>query len=203
MKKYALLSAVIFCSASAFAGPITPGTAWYEFSFGLATSPAVGCGDPFVICGPTQNPVADQTNTVPWTFTLAGTGSIFVLDLGDIGDRFEVFDNLISLGPTSAITTGNGTSPCGFDIACADGDSQYSRGLFALGAGSHSITINVIQNAVGTISGDAVFQVTAGPASVPDTGTSVLLFGISLVGILFAQTRWRVARVRVSAASGE
>ena len=189
MKKYALLSAVVLCSASVFGGSITPGTTWYEFDFGLATSPAVGCGDPGTNCTTTQNPVADKTNTVPWTFTLAGTGSIFVLDLGAIGDQFQIFDNLISLGLTSAITAGDGTNPCGFDIACANGDSRYSRGLFALGSGFHSITIDVIQNAAGSTAGQAVFQVTPVSASVPDTGASVLLFGISLVVILFTQTR--------------
>jgi hypothetical protein len=167
-------------------GSVTPGTTWYEFAFGQATSDAIGCGTQGT-CGQTQNPVADRTNTSPWTLTLTGSGgSIFVLDLGDIGDRFQVFDNSISLGLTSAITTGNGTNPCGsLDIGCSNADSQYSRGLFALGSGAHSITISVIQNAAGTTFGQSVFQVTQ---AVPEPGTLVFV-GTGLLGLGYLRRR--------------
>src|SRR4051812_19207667 len=93
--KCVLFGALALSVGPVFGGPTTPGTTWYEFDFGTAgtsTADAVGCGDSGT-CSVTQNPVADRTNAVPWTFSLLNGGSIFVLDLGDVGDRFEVFDN--------------------------------------------------------------------------------------------------------------
>src|SRR5262249_4800721 len=147
-----------------FGSTITLDGTWYEFNFGLATSTATGCFNTGAItdCTLTQNPVANVSNTSPWTFT--GAASLFVLDLGDVGDRFEVFDNTVSLGMTSNISN-TGGNPCGspgtLDIACSQGNAAYSRGTFDLGSGDHSITINVIQNATNTTFGQAVFNATA------------------------------------------
>jgi hypothetical protein len=197
--KWVVLGALALGVVPAFGGPITPGTTWYEFDFGTAgtsTADAVGCGDSGT-CSVTQNPVADRTNTVPWTFSLLNGGSILVLDLGDVGDRFQVFDNagsgIVSLGLTTDVPNPATTNPCGgsgvLDITCSLGNSAYSRGTFALGSGAHSITIDVVRNAGTTIFGQAVFQVTASPSGVPEPGT-LLLMGTGLVGLVYLKRRY-------------
>jgi len=196
--RFVALSALALGVAPLFGAAITPGTTWYEFDFGTAntsTADAVGCGDSGT-CTPTQNPVANQTNTVPWTFSLLNGGSIFVLDLGDVGDRFEVFDNpgngVGSLGLTSDVPNPATTNPCGspgvLDITCSQGNNAYSRGLFSLGSGPHSITIDVVRNAGTTTFGQAVFQVTAAPSGVPEPGTLILM-GTGLLGLAYLRRR--------------
>ena len=189
-----MLGAILVGAVPGFAGAITPGATWYEFDFGIATSAAFGCGSALAggTCSTTQNPVADKTNTDPWTFTLASGGSLFVLDLGDVGDRFEVFDNFNGGGIASIGLTSNvpnlGTNPCGspgtLDITCSAGNSAYSNRLYALGAGTHSITINITQNALNTSFGQAVFQVTA--SAVPESSTAILM-GAGLLALLAAR----------------
>ena len=175
-------------------GAITPdnGSTYHEFFFGAATSAAGSCGG---TCTATTNPVADQSIAPPWTFS--GPASVFVLDFGHIGDRFEIFDNGGSLGMTSNVTN-TGLDPCGLDITCALGNAGYSRGTFAfVGAGPHSLTINVIQNFSGCATagpggtnncfGNDVFSATS-TAGVPEPG-AVTLMGAGLLGLAFLRRR--------------
>jgi hypothetical protein len=161
--------ALVLCASTASADPILADGSWHEFLFGVAVSPASACGGG---CTPTTNPVADQSSDSPWTFS--GPGTLTVLDLFQKGDRFEAFDFGISLGTTSVVAN-TGVSSCGGDISCALADAGYSRGVINLGAGAHSLTLNVIQNAVNTGGGAAAFQL----ASVPEPGL-LLLFGAGL-----------------------
>jgi hypothetical protein len=196
----AVLGALALGVVPAFGGAITPGTTWYEFDFGTAgqsSAHAVGCGTSGT-CSVTQNPVADRTNTSPWTFSLLNGGSIFVLDLGDVGDRFEVFDNfngggIASIGQTSNVANPSPSSnPCGapgtLDITCSQGNAAYSNRLYSLATGSHSITIDVVQNAGTTTFGQAVFQVSANAVGVPEPGTIVLM-GTGLLGLVYLRRR--------------
>src|SRR5258708_3703338 len=136
----------------AFGDSIFADGSYHEFTFGLAPGGVIGCGPANAqVCSATSNPVAERNSTSPWTFT--GPAVLFLVDIGDIGDTFRVFDNLVSLGDTSA-TTGT-TNPCVFDIACSIlhdtaniGSTGYSEGTFVIsGAGSHSITIDLLTNA--------------------------------------------------------
>jgi len=185
----AILSAPLFAIVGSSIA--IDGTTYHEFVFGVASAspgtPATGCGPANAAsCSATTNPVAETNTVSPWTFS--GAATLFVLDIGDIGDRFDVFDNGTLLGPTSA-TSGSG-NPCGpsgtLDIACAlihnGGPTNLSSGTFQLPAGSHSITLSVIANAPATTFGDAVFLV--GPPSIsatPAPPTSLLIFAGMLI----------------------
>jgi len=61
----------------------------------------------------------------------------------------------------------------------------YSNASFVLGPGSHSITINVTQNALDTVGGAGVFSVSAVPAvPAPATwllvGSGLVSFGLAI-----------------------
>jgi len=158
-------------NGSLFDAAITPDGTWHEFLFNTATSAAMACGGG---CVPTVNPIAVQ-DSPPWTF--AGPAIITVLDLFAHGDRFQLFDNALPLG-SSSVVLNDGLNTCDNNIGCALADVRYSRLVATVGAGAHSLTINVIQNALGNTSGAAVFQA----APVPEPGTMMLMGGI-LVGV--------------------
>jgi hypothetical protein len=107
-----------------------------------------------------------------------------VLDLFIAGDQFDVFDNGVDLGDTS-VPTNTGYAACSNDIGCALADANYSLGVYDLGAGDHSITIEVVQNAAGQDGGAAALSVTA--AAAPEPGTLALL-GAGL-GALYLRRR--------------
>ena len=168
---------------------ITTDGSWHEFAFNLAGTFAFSCGGG---CDPTVNPVAEQTSAAPWTFT--GPGMVTLTDLFARGDQFELFDAGVLVGSTS-VPTNDGATTCpssgiGNDILACLADPTYSHGVFTVGAGAHSLTIEVIQNAVGTDGGAAVFQLAS--ASVPEPGT-VTLFGAGLVALGVLLRRQRLA----------
>jgi hypothetical protein len=157
---------------------ITPDGTWHEFLFDTATSPVTACAGG---CLGTVNPVAVQ-DAPPWTFT--GPAFITVLDLFNHGDRFQLFDNAVSLGTTSVIIN-DAIDTCGNNIGCALADVRYSRLVATVGAGAHSLTLNVIQNASGISGGAAVFQA----APVPEPATMMLMGGVLVAIGLFHRSR--------------
>jgi hypothetical protein len=170
----------------ASADPIGVDGSFHEFSFGAATSAVVTCGG--VSCTPTVNPLAEQTSSPPWTFS--GPAEVLITDLFQAGDRFEVFDNLSSLGVTSVVAN-TGVSTCNGDIGCALASLAYSHASFSLGAGAHSITIDIIQNATRTSGGAAVFSAVA---AVPEPGTWLLLgSGLASLGLAALHRRRAVS----------
>jgi hypothetical protein len=82
-----------------------------------------------------------------FNFTLSGSAYLKVVDGGFAGDRFNVFDNGNLLDQTSvAVNTYPASVGLAFDQAFAD--SNYSRGVFLLEAGNHSITGLLSQSAL-------------------------------------------------------
>jgi len=173
-----------FSALPAFATAILVDGSYHEFRYQTATQDVLPCftGPSDIppntnFCTASLNPSgADATSAPPWTFS--GPALLFIIDVGDKGDTFSAYDNSVLLGST---TTFNNTIPnnnsCGFDIGCSIADNGYSRGTLALGAGSHSITIQIIQNALGTSGGNSFFSVSPTLASVPEPGTIALLSG--------------------------
>jgi hypothetical protein len=177
------LALLVVLPKAAHASTITVDGSWHEFRYGTATSAVLTCGG---LCSPTSNPLAEVLGTPPWTWT--GPATLTILDLGVVGDRFEAFDNLASLGVTTIIAN-DGVNPCAFNIACALADLRYSRLVISIsGAGAHSLTMNVTQNAVNTTAGNAVFQLSAGTTAVPEPA-SVALVGVGLAAFFLRRRR--------------
>jgi len=160
---------------------------WHEFQFGLSGTFATACGG---ACFPTVDPVAEQTSSPPWTFS--GPAIVTLTDLFVRGDQFALFDNDVLVGDTS-VPVNDGTITCpppgvGNDIRGCLADPTYSHGVFDLGAGAHSLTIEVIQNALNNTGGAAVFQA-ASP--VPEPNTYIPLLGLGLLGMAGVKIRRR------------
>ena len=171
-------------AAAASAAPISIDT-WYNFGFGKNGSPLVsGVG-----FGSGISPATSYAPDAPWTFTLLGAGQLFVTDFFRSGDIFELFNFGVSLGTTSTATKG---SDCDNDISCAIADSDFSRGLFLLSAGTYSVTGIVTTSPYkGGAGAFRVSQQLQAPSEVPIPATLPLL--AAGLGTLWV-TSWRRKR---------
>ncbi|MEJ8568911.1 IPTL-CTERM sorting domain-containing protein [Elongatibacter sediminis] len=136
-----------------YSGPITPGAAWYETN---DVPPAFNWGD--------GEPVFADDGP----FTFDGSYCVYVTDAYATGDEFAVYDNGELLGNTSAVAGGDGFTG---DPDVAFADPAYSSGVFPVGPGSHSITIEVTANPFG--GGAAYIQVVDCPADAGENRTTI------------------------------
>ncbi|MGV6826545.1 MAG: hypothetical protein ACWA5Q_06180 [bacterium] len=122
----------------------------------------------------------------PWTFEFGDEGgTLYVTDCFLNGDRFEIFDNNVSIGTTDV--PANDTDSVSNADACY-ADPNYSQGAFELGPGAHSITIQAITSPHG--SGGAFFRVQGPPAPVPTVGA----LGLGLLAGLLGVAAYRARR---------
>lgn len=166
-------------ATAATAAPVALDTL-YGFGFdGVGTALVGTAGGPFSL---PVNPAGTDSPDAPWTFDIApsSAGSLIVLDLSISSDEFEIFNFGESLGVTSSATSG-GT--CGVNFTCAFGDPNYSRGVFALSAGSYSISGIQITG----IPGAGAFIIQTAVIPVPASG--LLLLGALAGGAGLAARR--------------
>ena len=143
--------------------------------------------------------VDDFNNNAPLSFSItiaAGhVGTLTVVDTGFSGDRFNVYNGAALLGSTGAAVNADSSESANaivdYDAALAKTD--FSRGTFTLGAGSHVIsgvmfasTTDAFGPLNATIGG---IKLTVSPVPEPAT-YATLLIGL---GLLLGTLRRRAA----------
>ena len=119
-------------------------------------------------------------------FTFSGPAVLDVTDAQCLGDRFEVFDNGMSVGLTSApssdpaCTVFVGSPPAGCDPGFMN--PGFSSGTFSLGTGAHSIVIRTLAGSFNF--GASCLRASPGVPTLPILalvllGLAVLAMGIS------------------------
>ncbi|OHX34826.1 hypothetical protein BJL95_12145 [Methylomonas sp. LWB] len=138
--------------------------------------------------------IADDGSAIAFEFTLSAPALLKVVDAGFSGDRFQVFDNGVALGYTSVGINNyvDGDTPTVIDFNAAWSQTDFSRGEFLLGAGSHNITGLLAVSALDA--DDQPFNATLGGVAltaVPLPGAAWLMLSGS--GLLAAAARRRSA----------
>jgi PEP-CTERM motif len=153
LKKVFCSAFILVCISTAHATPLSFGVP-IIFQFGAVGSPA---------------------SKEPFTFT--GPGIVTIVDAGLDTDQFTVSDGATVLGNTS--TPANNGDGCGAYDSCI-ADPNFSIGVFALGAGSHSIDITTLLSPLG--SGLAFINLDPAAASPVPEPSSFALLGTGVLG---------------------
>ncbi len=132
--------------------------------------------------------IADGS-ALDFTISLSAPTLVTIVDGGFAGDRFQVFDNGVSLGLTAAAPNSYPNSVgLNFDAALAGGN--YSAASFLLNVGQHDLTGLLAQSALDNTNQE--INATVGALrlqAVPLPGAALLLFSGSGLLSLFARRR--------------
>lgn len=152
--------AVLGLSTAAFATALPQGP-WTAFNWnGTAPTPAL------------EN---------PFTFTAPSGGAVLaVTDCFIVGDAFQVLDNLVVIGTTPIVPDTGASGGSDANVCFADG--RQSHATFNLGAGAHSITINVTTEATGFTSGSGFIKWDNPPTAIPTMNEWGMIIFMLLAG---------------------
>jgi hypothetical protein len=148
---------------------------WYTFTWG-------GTGSSFANVDSGElgiNPASIGAPDPAWTFTLPTGGTLTIVDGFASGDQFNVTDSGVSLGDTSVPIAGGA---CANNITACLANADMSKGVFALGAGSHSIDGTAIASPFG--GGAGFFEVTSTGATPLPGALPLFATGLGALGLL-------------------
>ena len=118
------------------------------------------------------------------TIAAGQVGTLTVVDTGFSGDRFHIYDGATQLGSTGAAVNGDSAGNITFDPDVALANSDFSRGSFTLGAGTHVISGLLFQSttdAFGPLNA-TIGGVKLTVSAVPEPATyAMLLIGLGLL----------------------
>jgi hypothetical protein len=175
MKKVLIGLVLLVLSAEAVPPPALSVDTWYVDSWSGGVGATLTDGGGYTAIDGT---VLLDPGPAPWTFS--GPVTLVVQDLFFDGDQFQVFDNGVPIG-TSSVPANDGAN-CGNDpVGCTD--PKWSRGVFPLGAGSHSITFKLVAQASGYPSGEAAFEFSNGTPHFTPGPPSFLLVVLGCLGL--------------------
>jgi len=123
----------------------------------------------------------------PFTFSSSSPVDVYITDDFESGDRFEIFDFGVSLGLTSVPTVGDVDE---MGPAAAFLDPDYSHGVFTVGPGDHSITIEVLAGSIDLGRGYIKAEFSQ-LAAVPEPATLALCAVGALSGLIVRRFRRR------------
>lgn len=140
---------------------------WYNFK--TVKGVDFGAGVDFAWNHTSYDGVYYDPGPPAWTFVAPTNGAtVTVLDGGEIGDVYNVWDNGTKIGTTSsAVQNAQG---CGDNPTACLADSRVSKGTFQLGPGAHSLTISIASTPYPN-SYESWFRVQSGGGSVTPTPT--------------------------------
>jgi hypothetical protein len=184
IKKTFFLSAVLLSALSGQAQAVTLNAdgAWHEFDVDESTALSGGL-----------EWIDLNNDALSFDFTLTGSAILKVVDGGFAGDRFRVFDNGNLLDQTS-VAVNSYPDSLGLDFNAAFANTNYSRGVFLLGAGAHSITGLLSQSALDDT--NSVLNATVGAVSLTAVPlpAAAWLYGIG-AGLIGLVSRRRKSKV--------
>lgn len=132
--------------------------------------------------------IDDDGAALRFDFSIAAgfVGTLTVVDTGFSGDVFQVRDDANLLGSTGAAVAGDPSGVITFDPSEALADARFSRGIFTLAAGAHSITGSATQflaDANGPLNA-TIGAVRLEVSPVPEPASlATLLAGLSLLTV--------------------